>query len=129
MTMLLTLNHTDQDRVNVVRWLAALATAALIAVAMPVVACDKGPNAQVASMAAGAAVFTGEFVNGAPVYRLPAINVVAHRPAEVAKTQRVEVSAPSVGSRASSAAVAPPAPKRSAMTASRDTKDVRPCIG
>ncbi len=55
--------------------LTFLAAAMLVAVAAPVSACDK--SAKLVASASGetrsAATFTGEFVDGAPVYRLPAI--------------------------------------------------------
>ena len=34
------------------------------------------------------AIFTGEFDNGAPVYRLPTITIIAYRKAELDKTER-----------------------------------------
>jgi len=41
-----------------------------------------------------AGVFTGAFVNGVPVYRLPSITVVAHRDAELAGEMRDTKRAP-----------------------------------
>ena len=35
-------------------------------------------------------VFTGRFANGVPIYRLPAVTVVASRKAELAKIEREE---------------------------------------
>ncbi len=58
--------------------------AVLLAIAVPVAACDKAAT-QIASTSGetrSTATFTGEFVNGAPVYRLPSINVVGRRQAE-----------------------------------------------
>jgi hypothetical protein len=128
MTILLTFNPNGRGPARAARWCAALAAAVSIAVAMPATACDKAPITPVASAPAGAGVFTGEWVNGAPVYRLPPINVVGHRQAEVAKTQRGDRSARNVQSRAGSA-LAAPIRNRSVVTASRDASAVKPCIG
>src|SRR5437867_3778212 len=121
MTMSLTFTHTEPGRPRVSRWPTALVIAVLITAAVPVAACEKADPVEVASASGdtrGAGAFTGEFVNGAPVYRLPAINVVGRRQAEVAKTQRDEESARRSRSRASSAAPAP-APNRNVASASR----------
>ena len=69
--------------------------AALIAIAMPAWAGEKAapPALPKASIDSPAGIFTGEFVNGAPVYRLPPIDVVAHRHAELARMQREESAA------------------------------------
>lgn len=113
------------------RWPIVLA-AALAAIAAQVSACDKSVT-PVASMsgegnARGAATFTGKFVDGVPVYRLPAINVVGRRQAEIAKAQRND-GLPAVGrTRASSAAPAAE-PSRTIARAARDATAVKPCIG
>lgn len=54
---------------------------------------------------APAAVFTGEYVNGLPVYRLPPIDVVASRKAELARP--VAEMAEAVGRAAADAASGP----------------------
>jgi hypothetical protein len=62
----------------------------LVAVAMPASARegDRALIAKASAEARAVGTFTGEIVNGAPVYRLPSITVVARRDTEVAKTQR-----------------------------------------
>ena len=100
----------------------------LVAIAAPVSACDK-TAAQIASTSGetrNTATFTGEFVNRAPVYRLPAITVVGRRQADVAKTQRDDGMARSARSRASTAAAAGAA--GSVASAARGV-NARPCIG
>jgi hypothetical protein len=109
----------------------ALVAGVLIAVAVPVAACEKATPTLVANASGetrGAGAFTGEFVNGVPVYRLPAINVVGRRQAEVAKTRRDEESARSGRSRGNSAAAAPAA-NHNVASASHETNAIRPCIG
>ncbi len=50
-------------------------------------------------------VFTGEFVNGAPVYRLPALTVVARRDAGLARTGRGDTLARARPTRAGPVAI------------------------
>ena len=84
MTMSLTFPATGRDapsradagRPPVLQCAVVLATAVLVAIAAPVSA-TLGASASGESR--GAASFTGEFVNGAPVYRLPTITVVGRR--------------------------------------------------
>jgi len=113
-------------------WFATLLAAALIAIAAPVPACEKAsPTLMIAKASAetrAVATFTGEFSNGAPVYRLPSITVVGHREADVAKTQRGNDSARSRRSRANAAALAP-APNARVETASRDVNAASRCSG
>jgi len=109
--------------------LTFLAAAMLVAVAAPVSACDK--SAKLVASAAetrSAATFTGEFVNGAPVYRLPAITVVGRRHASVAKTQRNNGSPHDSRFRASGETAAP-APGGTTASATRDVNVIKPCIG
>jgi hypothetical protein len=131
MTMLFTFNHTDPGRPRRTRWPLALATALLIAVAAPVSACDKASPTLVAGAPGetrGAGVFTGEFVSGAPVYRLPAITVVGQRGAKLAQTRRNEDAAPV---RTSRDPVATPvaAPSEKVATATRSAREASPCLG
>jgi len=66
----------------------SLLAAALVATAMQAWACDTNAPGQGAPNAANATVvgvFSGEFVNGAPVYRLPPVAVVASRKALAAQ--------------------------------------------
>ena len=77
----------------------ALAPAAFAAFA------DAGPSAEaspaVATAASGpqhpAATFTGTYVDGAPVYRLPAITVEASREVEMARIEHADKPARSPG--------------------------------
>ena len=74
---------------------AGKVTAATVAVAFVVLAATAAgaarselPKATSAATAPGASrpmgAFTGEYVNGAPVYRLPAVNVTMSRAAALA---------------------------------------------
>jgi hypothetical protein len=92
-----------------VRLSAFLAAAALTATATATAASagnstapERPPNASAQSPLAG--IFTGAFVNGAPVYRLPTISVVGHREADIARLQRNEHDARVRPSRARPAA-------------------------
>ncbi len=70
--------------------------AALIAVAFAELAGDRvvqAPAPAAATDARAEGVFTGEFVDGVPVYRLPSITVVADRDAEIARMHRDDSSA------------------------------------
>ncbi len=91
MAISLTFHYTDRGRQRLAGGLASLAVALLVAVALPVSACEKGPAALIAKASAetrAVGTFTGEIVNGAPVYRLPSITVVGRLEADIAKTQR-----------------------------------------
>ena len=91
MTMSLTFLHADPGCSRAGHGAATLLAAALIAIAAPAAACEKAvptPIANAAAQTRAPGGFTGEFVNGAPVYRLPSITVVGRREAEVAKAQR-----------------------------------------
>jgi len=129
MTMLLTFHCTD--RLGTRNLLAlAVAAGALIGGIVPASACEKTSPLVVANASfptPTAAVFTGEFVNGVPVYRLPAISVVGQRSAEVAKTQRDGMPARNGRSPAKSAA-APSLPGNGA-NASRKAGETAPCVG
>ena len=101
MTMSLTFMATGngglsrmREGMRVLRCAAVLVAAVLVAVAAPVSACDKSgtPVASTSRETRSTATFTGELVNGVPVYRLPAITVVGRRQADVAKTQRNDAS-------------------------------------
>jgi hypothetical protein len=72
-------------------WPAIFLAAGLIAIAAPAPACEKAVSPLIAKAPAetrAPGAFTGEFVGGAPVYRLPSITVVGRREADIAKTQR-----------------------------------------
>jgi hypothetical protein len=109
----------------------AIALAVLLiamGVAAPGVACDKSPPGWIAGAPGdpqSVATFTGEFVNGTPVYRLPAITVVSRRPAEVAKTQRDDARPRRTRSRTGST----PAPAGKVASAQGETTAIKPCIG
>ena len=91
MAMSLTFHPTDPGLQRLARGLASIAVALFVAVAVPASACEKGSAALIAKASAetrAVGTFTGEIVNGAPVYRLPSITVVGRRETDVAKTQR-----------------------------------------
>lgn len=64
-----------------------LASAVHAWAAEPVVTAPANPERAGVPMVG---VFSGEFVNGVPVYRLPRLVVVASRKAELAKLEREE---------------------------------------
>jgi hypothetical protein len=101
----------------------------LVAAAAPAVACEKPRPAWVASARSSATMpadFTGDFVNGTPVYRLPPITVVARRDAEFAKAQRDAQQAQAARSRGPAPASAP---KRKVASASHEPNPVKLCEG
>jgi hypothetical protein len=123
-------SHADAGRPRVLRCAAELAIAVLVAVAAPVLACDKSATlvASTSGETRSAATFTGEFVNGAPVYRLPAITVVGRRQADVAKTQRND-GVPGNSRLRASAGAAAPVPGGSIARAAPNVNAIKPCIG
>ena len=130
MTTPLTFQSVDTGRCRVPRRPLAMA-AMLFAVAAPVVACEKAVpkwTAGAESESHSVATFTGEFVNGAPVYRLPAIMVVARRDAEVARTQRNDTPVHATRSPASTKP-AMSMPKRKVSSAPPEASAVKPCVG
>jgi len=70
----------------------ALLAAVVIAVATPAIGAGSGAPATgtVTAQERMVGKFTGEFVNGTPVYRLPSIRVSASRTAELARIEREE---------------------------------------
>jgi len=71
----------------------ALLGAALVATATHTWAWEAAPAHPATATPAGAeivGVFSGEFVDGAPVYRLPSMSVVASREVVLAKLERQE---------------------------------------
>ena len=62
--------------------IVVVATAAMLLASMPVFAGSNAPIAPAGSMVGQ---FTGEMVEGRPLYRLPSITVRASRKAELAK--------------------------------------------
>jgi len=74
-----------------VRWPWYLLGAALIAAAFAELAGDRAvqaPPPESATHVQAAGRFTGEFVDGVPVYRLQTVTVVADREAEIARMHR-----------------------------------------
>jgi hypothetical protein len=60
----------------------------LLAIGTPAVAVEKTvpqPKDNASIEAQNVGVFTGNFANGMPVYRLPPVSVIAHRKVEEAK--------------------------------------------
>ena len=75
------------------RFSLALLAAVFIAGAAPAAAAEAlahAPSSSAAIQGQTVGVFTGEFVNGIPIYRLPSISVSANRTAELAKMEREE---------------------------------------
>jgi hypothetical protein len=87
----------EPRRVGDLRRLAIpLIGAAVLGTAIPSLAAEPGassPTGAAPTPKAMAAAFTGEFVNGIPVYRLPSISISANRKAELAKIEREDHSA------------------------------------
>ena len=127
MTKLLTVNRSDPSPCRHRQWLLASA-ALLIAIAAPAAACEKPQGRWIAAAPIeerSVATFTGEFVNGAPVYRLPPITVVTRRSTDVAKTQRNDSQPHAARSRTSST---PAASAGKVASDSRDANASMPCI-
>jgi hypothetical protein len=81
---------SDPRRVGAILGTAYLAIAAWIAAASITLGAEftrSRPADQASPNAAIAGAFTGAWVNGAPVYRLPSISVTGHRDAEFAARQ------------------------------------------
>lgn len=75
--------------------LKSLLAAGLIATAMPSWAAEAicpPPASTTYAQTQKVGVFTGRFVDGEPVYRLPAMAIVANRKEELAKMEREEQS-------------------------------------
>ncbi len=73
------------------RWSWSLLVAVLFAVGFVELAGDRVVQAPAPAAPTDArveGVFTGEFVDGVPVYRLPSLTVVADRDAEIARMYR-----------------------------------------
>ena len=71
----------------------ALVSAALGAVVLLATSASAGPvgpasTGETSTQAQTVAVFSGTYVDGVPVYRLPRITVFAARPTELAKNER-----------------------------------------
>ena len=130
MTIQLTSHGVEPSGRRTSRWAISLAAMA-IAVAVPAVACEKLRSTWIAAQGGPqtiATTFTGEFVNGAPVYRLPTITVVTRRELEVARMPRDAAQPNAARSPASSAPTAP-SPKRKVASAPHDSIAVKPCVG
>ena len=72
---------------------ASLLAIVLTAVAMHVMAAGTAapqPTGTAPVQAPHVGVFTGKFVNGMPVYRLPPVDVIAYRKVELARMEREE---------------------------------------
>ena len=100
-TMVPNADHRRLISVQLMTPLVVIATAVLGAAAD---ATGLWPTGEERAQAQMVGVFTGEFVNGAPVYRLPPVIVVASRKAEWAKLEREEQSTRARQARAKAAA-------------------------
>ncbi|HET7032503.1 MAG TPA: hypothetical protein VFJ48_05220 [Casimicrobiaceae bacterium] len=129
MTILLTFHDVEESNRRIPRWAIALAAMA-IAMAAPAMACEKIRSTWAATQSGPRtiATFTGEFVNGAPVYRLPSITVVTRRELEVARTLR-DAAQPNAARSPASSAPAAPSLKRKVASASHEAIAVKPCVG
>ena len=127
MTKLLTVNHSHPGARRRRQSLVASAVL-LIAIVTPAAGCEKSLGRWIAGAPIeerGVATFTGEFVNGVPVYRLPPITVVTRRPTGLAKAQRNDSQTHAARSRTSST----PAPSAGkAASGSREANAIKPCI-
>ena len=130
MTTLLTFHEVEAGGRRTPRWAISLAAMA-IAVAAPAMACEKLRCTWIAAQGGPqtiATTFTGEFVNGAPVYRLPAITVVTRRELEIARRPR-DAAQPNAARSPASSAPAAPSPKHKVASASHEAIAVKPCVG
>ena len=104
--------RSDADhrlRISVQQWallwvVALIATAAFDAAGEP---ADSRQVSKASSEANVVGVFTGEYLNGAPIYRFPPVNVVVSRKVERAKLEREEQSTRAQQARARAAARPP----------------------
>jgi len=71
---------------------SALLAAVVIALAMPAVGAESGTPARGTAPAPEpmAGQFTGKYIHGTPVYRLPSITVSVSRTSELARLEREE---------------------------------------
>lgn len=82
------MHATNRANLGALGLFAAVLATALLATATPASAGESAapqPATKPAAPAHWVGVFTGEYENGAPVYRLPPITVVANRKVELAK--------------------------------------------
>ena len=126
MTTLLTISRLNRHPRGILQWLV-VSGALLIALAAPAEACEKslGRIAAAPIEERSVATFTGEFVNGAPVYRLPAITVVTQRPTDVAKAQ-CNVSQPHAARSRTSSTPAPSA--GNVASGFLEANAIKPCV-
>lgn len=109
---------TNRANLGTVELFAAVLVAALIATATPASAGESAatqPAAKPSAPVQWVAVFTGEYVNGVPVYRLPTVSVSANRKVELAKMAQEDKLARAKHARPKAAA------EQSAQTADKAT--------
>ncbi len=104
--------HSDADhrqwiwvRLSAAFWVIALMVTTTLAATGEATASP--PTGKPGAKAQMVGVFTGEYFNGAPVYRLPPVAVVASRKEELAKLEREEQSARARQARAKAATKSP----------------------
>jgi hypothetical protein len=87
-----TRERSRRPSARVVRWVLVLVVALCASAALILAVDAYAPQAMSVSTDARMmiGVFTGEFANGAPVYRLPSIEVSADRNVELARMEREE---------------------------------------
>jgi hypothetical protein len=81
-------DHRQVISVQLSTPLVVVALIATVALGAAAEAADLQPASNASVKAPVAAVFTGEYVNGTPVYRLPPVIVVANREVERARLER-----------------------------------------
>jgi hypothetical protein len=89
---------------------ATLVAMVLIATGMSAAAAETTvprPPSNTSTEAQNVGLFTGKFVDGMPVYRLPPLNVIGHRKVGLAKLPREEQAARSKQVRAKAVARGP----------------------
>ena len=78
-------------------WSGLVSIAAMASIELPALAGDKAappPPSRTSNDSRWVGVFTGEFVNGVPVYRFPPITVVANRDAEFVRMREEDADRP-----------------------------------
>jgi hypothetical protein len=81
-------DHRRRIPVQLFAPVVVVALVATVALGATAEAADLRPAGKASATAQVVGVFTGEYVNGTPVYRLPPVTVVANRDVERARLER-----------------------------------------
>jgi uncharacterized protein YjiS (DUF1127 family) len=100
-------DHRRRISVQLSAPLLVVALIATVALGAAAEAADSRPASKASAQAQVVGVFTGEYVNGAPVYRMPPVIVVASREIDRARLEREKQSARAQQARAKVAARRP----------------------